>query len=131
MSFDYSEYKKFVESYEQAFSDFEQWLIDFLVVNGQWLKRVTIEGTPVKSGNLRRNWRITKAYRLSNGKLGFAIINEMNYASYVEYGHLTADRKKWVEGYFMCTVNMNKLERSLPKKFEKEFINFLKGYGTI
>ncbi len=132
MSFDYSEYKKFVDTYEQAFSDFEQWLIHFLQENGNWLKRKTIEDTPIKSGNLRRQWRITKVYRLqSTGNLGFAIVNEADYASFVENGHFTPNRKTWVDGYFMCTVNMEELERRLPNRFEKELIKFLKGYGII
>jgi hypothetical protein len=49
----------------------------------------------------------------------------MRYASYVEYGHRTADHKGWVEGRFMLTISVQELERMAPALLEKKLIKFL------
>lgn len=131
MSFDYKEFKKFYENMEKANADLENFLIDFLQEEGLWLQGETKDHTPVKTGNLRRRWRITKVYRLSSGNLGFVLINDADYASYVENGHTTRNREGWIEGYYMATISIQKLEARMPADFNKEFIIFLKRYGVL
>lgn len=131
MSFDYKEFKKFYENMEKANADLENFLIDFLQEEGLWLQGETKDHTRVKTGNLRRRWRITKVYRLSSGNLGFILVNDADYASYVEYGHTTRNRKSWVEGYYMATISMQKLEERMPAEFNKDFAFFLKRHGVL
>lgn len=129
--FDYRELEKYIKNFQKASDNFEQWLISFLQENANWLLKQTVESTPVDTGNLRRQWRITKVRKLSSGNIGFVLANYADYASYVELGHTTRNRKNWVEGYYMCTISMKKLEQYLPRRFEKEFIIYMKGYGLV
>lgn len=66
------------------------------------------------------------------------IINPVEYASYVEYGHrqtpgryVPAIGKKlksgWVEGRFMMTVSVQELQNAAPKIIEKKVQKFLEG----
>lgn len=127
----YNEFKKFVKSYESASRFFEIWLKGFLQENANWLLGRVIKDTPVDTGNLRREWKVTRVYKLSSGNIGFVIYNPADYASYVELGHTTRNREGWVEGYYMCTININELERRMPRRFEKEFMTFMKGHGLV
>ncbi|OUK28630.1 hypothetical protein BU183_11050 [Enterococcus faecium] len=46
--------------------------------------------TPVKSGNLRRGYRVVKARKLSSGRIVGAVINNEHYFKYVEEGQKVA-----------------------------------------
>lgn len=131
MSFDYGEFKKFYGGMVKARANFEDFLIDFLLEEALWLQGEAKDHTPVKTGNLRRRWRITKVYRLSSGNLGFILVNDADYASYVENGHTTRNRKGWVEGYYMATISIQKLQSRMPADFNKEFTLFMKRHGVL
>lgn len=131
MSFDYGEFKKFYGGMVKAYANFEDFLVDFLLEEALWLQGETKDHTPVKTGNLRRRWRITKVYKLSSGNFGFVLINDADYASYVEDGHTTRNRNDWVEGYYMATISIQKLQSRMPADFNKEFILFMKRYGVL
>lgn len=117
------------------------------------LSRV-IKATPVGQyddrvgGVLRRGWtakshreaELSAAFEGGSGLNKFAesitvkksgfnyeieIINPVEYASYVEYGHRTRNHKGWVEGRFMMTISANKLQEQSPKIIEKELKKFL------
>lgn len=49
------------------------------------------------------------------------IINPVEYASFVEYGHMTRDRKRWIEGQFMCTLAIDEVAKLIPQRFAAEF----------
>lgn len=55
------------------------------------------------------------------------IINQVSYASYVEYGHRTADHKGWVKGHFMMTVSIQEIQASAPHELEQKLKKFLSG----
>ena len=55
------------------------------------------------------------------------IINPVEYASYVEFGHRTRNHKGWVEGKFMLTISEDEIRRSAPKILEKKLETYLKG----
>lgn len=131
MSFDYREFKKFYEGMVKAYSDLEDFLIDFLLEEARWLEGETKDHTPVDTGNLRRRWRITKVYKLSSGNLGFVLINDADYASYVEDGHTNRNREGWVEGYYMATISIQKLQSRMPADFDMEFRLFLRKHGVL
>ena len=58
------------------------------------------------------------------------IINPVEYASYVEYGHRTRNHKGWVRGQFMMTISEQELERIAPKVLEDKIKKFLGGVFT-
>lgn len=90
-----------------------------------------------KGGTLRRGWGAktagdAKAYaeNLKITKAGntytIEIINPIEYASYVEFGHCTRSRSGWVEGQYMLTISEKKLEETAPRLLEKKLCNYLK-----
>lgn len=109
------------------------------------LLALVIPATPVgiypkssgkKGGTLRRGWGANgagkaKAYAQESTikKRGtvyeIEIINPIEYASYVEYGHRTVNGG-WVEGRYMLTISEEKLRTIAPKVLEKKLHNYLK-----
>ena len=93
-------------------------------------------GSGKVGGTLRRGWTGEKdmdpvAYALTlpveqvgTGYL-IKIINPIEYATYVEYGHRTRNGKGWVEGKFMLTRSEMELESDLPGIIEKKLQKFL------
>lgn len=101
-----------------------------------------------KGGTLRRGWTSKtheeavggsgkssvaagKAYADSlkinhfGNTLVIEIVNPVKYASYVEYGHRTANYKGWVQGRFMLTTSEQELENITPKVLESKIKKFL------
>lgn len=94
--------------------------------------------TGKKGGTLRRGWTggqnanaTAFVKSLTVNKVGtdyvIEIINPVEYASYVEYGHRTRNHKGWVEGKFMLTISEDEIRNSAPRILEKKLKNYLKG----
>lgn len=84
-----------------------------------------------KGGTLRRGWtngksQAANAYANSLKVNHFGdtfvieIINPVEYASYVEFGHRTRGGAGWVEGKFMLTISEQEIERDAPKILENK-----------
>ena len=84
-----------------------------------------------KGGTLRRGWTNGKsqaanayANSLKVNHFGDAfvieIINPVEYASYVEFGHRTRNHEGWVEGKFMLTISEQEIESDAPKILENK-----------
>lgn len=91
----------------------------------------------VVGGTLRRGWTGEKssgsasyANGLSVEKHGdtytIEIINPMEYASYVEFGHRTRGGKGWVKGKFMLTISEQEIQTAAPAILEKKIKEKLK-----
>lgn len=109
------------------------------------LLRMVIKRTPVgiypkgsgkKGGTLRRGWTGEKrasaaGYAESlkvqhfDGTYVIEITNPVEYASYVEFGHRTANHKGWVPGCFMMTISEQKIQNMAPKVLERKIKKFL------
>ncbi|MCY9658121.1 HK97 gp10 family phage protein [Paenibacillus chondroitinus] len=85
----------------------------------------TVARTPVLTGELRRGWSIGPIQHVGS-QIQIEIINPVEYAMYVEYGHRTKDHKGWVEGRFMLTTSIEELERELPAILERKLEQFIK-----
>ena len=120
------------------------------------LLALTIKATPVgvyregsgkTGGTLRRGWTSrtggeaasggntsAKAYAESlpvtraGNKITVDIVNPVEYASYVEYGHRTSNGAGWVPGRFMLTLATEELRRAAPAILEKKILAYLKRY---
>lgn len=55
------------------------------------------------------------------------VINPVEYAAYVEFGHRTANHKGWVQGRFMMTISASEVEAAAPRIIERKLLKFLKG----
>ena len=112
------------------------------------LLRMVVKRTPVgeypkssgkKGGTLRRGWTGSKSQASASGYADsltvhhfgdtyvIEIINSVEYASYVEYGHRTANHKGWVKGRFMMTISEQELEKIAPKVLENKIRKYLGG----
>lgn len=111
------------------------------------LLRMVIKSTPVgqypkgtgkKGGTLRRGWtgnqrQAAGSYvdnltvRHEGNNYIIEIVNPVEYASYVEYGHRTANGSGWVDGRFMMTISENDLKTIAPKVLENKLKKFLGG----
>ena len=109
------------------------------------LLRMVIKRTPVgvypagsgkKGGTLRRGWTGEKTVspqgyadsltvRHEGSNYVVEIINPVEYASYVEYGHRTANHRGWVPGAFMMTISEQELEGIAPKVLENRLKKYL------
>lgn len=92
-------------------------------------------------GTLRRGWTGNKtanatAYADSlnithSGRTTvIEIINPVDYASYVEFGHRTRGGKGWVKGKFMLTISSDEIQNAAPHiieaKLQKELGDLFK-----
>ena len=95
------------------------------------------KSTGKTGGTLRRGWTAgqnsnAKAYAesLSVHRVGtdfvIDIINPVEYASYVEYGHRTSNHKNWVEGEFMLTLSEKEIAGMAPKILERKQADYLR-----
>ncbi len=91
-----------------------------------------------KGGTLRRGWTGEKrasasAYvdsltvHHSGDTYVIEIVNPVEYASYVEYGHRTANHKGWVPGVFMMTISEQELQEIAPKVLERKVKKYMEG----
>lgn len=53
------------------------------------------------------------------------IVNPVEYASYVEYGHRTANHKGWVKGHFMMKISEQELQNMAPQILERKIRKYL------
>ena len=86
-----------------------------------------------KGGTLRRGWTggktqsaVAYADSLTIHHFGDAyvieIINPVEYASDVEFGHRTANHKGWVNGRFMLTISEQEIQQAAPAIIEKKLM---------
>ena len=84
------------------------------------LLRKVKKRTPVDTGELRRNWQVSKI-RLFDKFCVVEVYNATEYAEYVEFGHRQTPgryvpaigkrlKKAWVPGKFMLTLSTKELE---------------------
>ena len=55
-------------------------------------------------GTLRRGWTVGTVIK-SGKQYNIEVINSVEYASYVEFGHRTRNHKGWVPGQYMLTIS--------------------------
>lgn len=144
-SFDCKQMKK-LQSEMKKLQDPNKFVEDCTKELAARLLRLVIKRTPVgqykeagkNGGTLRRGWTANKktsakAYAESmeitkEGNLyKIEIVNPVEYASYVEYGHRTANHKGWVKGQFMMTISEQELQQMAPVILERKIKTYLGG----
>lgn len=147
---DYKEFEKLIKQYEKVRDDFDTFLREFLLEMAMITLARTKQLTPVDTGNLRERWEISDVY-LDGNDLCVAIINPVEYASFVEDGHRQHKRflpgewvgdkfnyipnsdsgimlqEKFIPGFHMARISINKIQNEIPKRFYKKFKVYLQG----
>ena len=139
---DFGDLKKFRDNLEQNLgrSQVDDFIKSCAKELAARLLAKVIKRTPVgqypnstgkKGGTLRRGWTGGKgqsgAAYANNLKVNcygdtfvIEIINPVEYASYVEFGHRTRNGKGWVAGKFMLTISEQEVQRDAPKVLENK-----------
>lgn len=87
-------------------------------------------GSGKVGGTLRRGWTAGKSQGATSyaqslqvhhygGYYVIEITNPVEYASYVEFGHRTANHSGWVEGKFMLTISEQEVQAAAPAILER------------
>lgn len=101
-------------------------------------KQIVLHKSIKKGGTLRRGWtggktQGGKAYADSLTIHHFGdtyvieIVNPIEYASYVEFGHRKIGGKGWVQGKFMLTISEQEIKNNAPKILENKIKKYLGG----
>lgn len=86
------------------------------------LLRKVILRTPVDTGTLKGSWREENNQffvDIKGNKYEITIANSMSYASYVEFGHRSANHMFWVDGVYMLTIAEQEIQDIAPRLIEK------------
>jgi hypothetical protein len=136
--FDFAAIEKVAKAFQAALDEriLERFIREFLLEMAYRADRKIKKRTPVKSGELRRNWQVGRVERQGDAYV-VEIFNNTDYASFVEHGHRTGEGlTEWVEGRFMMTISMKEMEVELPRYLRKrqmellsEIMNGRKGGG--
>ena len=84
------------------------------------------KSTGKQGGTLERGWTIGEIKKEGDNYV-IEIVNPVEYASYVEYGHRTANHKGWVPGQFFMTIAQQEIETITPKVLEAKMKKYLNG----
>lgn len=146
-SVDISELVKFRDNIENITDEMiDEFCIEVAKEFAARFLRLVIKATPVgqypsgsgkTGGTLRRGWTANADEKVNRfvdslsvsyvaGNYVIEIVNDVDYASYVEYGHRTTNGKGWVQGRFMMTKSEVIAARRFPKVAEKKMLEFLK-----
>jgi len=128
MSFDYKEFVELRNKFIKMDKEFDSFLRNFLLEMGLRALADTKRNTPVDTGLLRNSWLLGDITRKGD-TLEIELYNPIEYASFMEYGHMTRNRDGWVEGQFMCTIAINRIESQIPARFETAFNIWIRSLG--
>ncbi len=102
---------------------------------GGTLRRGWISGTQEEAGGGKGSPQVKEILEYvdrlqishSGGVFKVELINPVEYAAYVEYGHRTPGGKGWVRGQFMMTISEQELQTMAPQLLERKIKKFLGG----
>lgn len=90
---------------------------------GKVIRRTPV--APVNGGTLRRGWTIGQVKK-SGSTYEIEVINGVDYAQYVEFGHRTSNHQGWVSGRFMMTISADEVEQQAPAILERKLCTMLR-----
>ena len=140
---DLREFKQWQLDLESSWLTFEdEFLTKFLLERAREVIERVKPRTPVKTGNLRRSWRIGDKIFYYERNIGVEIINDAYheleaeygkgnseyYASLIEYGYKQKDGTHY-EGRFMLTITLDEVRNSMPSLFLADFEKWVKAHN--
>lgn len=123
--FDFSDITKLQKNLQRMQKDFPMFMEECIRELAGRLLAKAIARTPVLTGDLRRGWQIGDVVKLPGGGVHVEITNNVEYALYVEFGHVTRLRTGWVNGNFMLTLSEQELERELPGIMDRKLKKYI------
>lgn len=151
MGFNFGEMEDFIEKMEELEEDNIKFLKSFMLEVGGRVLASTKRMTPVDTGTLRNKWELSDVM-ISGDDVYILLLNNENYASHVEEGHMQYARwvpgvwkgkkhkkfqylagsktgmmltTKWIPGFHMARLSITKEELSMKKRFETAFKRYM------
>lgn len=100
---------------------------DFLNTLANEIIKKAMARTPVDTGRLRRSYKV-KSVTEVGGELQISVFNDArdngvgeSYASYIEYGHFTRNRTRWIEGVGMLTMATDEVRAEMQRVWDIKF----------
>lgn len=125
-SVDYKELSAYVSSITLMKKDFNKFLRKFLLEMAKRILARVKPRTPVGTGELKRSWELGEVH--GEGKnISVEILNGMEYATEIEYGHrivVGGSEVGWYEGRFMLKISINEIREQIPLRYQREFKKF-------
>lgn len=125
-SFDISQLKGYNQAMIFFQKDFNQFLKNLLIEMAERVIAKTKPRTPVDTGALRDAWQLGDIH--GEGKnISVEILNGMDYATDIEYGHrivVHGSEVGWYEGRFMLKISIDEIRRQIPLRYQAEFKKF-------
>ena len=82
-------------------------------------------GTGKSSAAAGKAYAQTLEIQHKGNMLVIEIVNPVEYASYVEFGHRTVNHRGWVPGQFMLTISEREIQQIAPKVLKTKIKKFL------
>lgn len=132
---DFSQFEKLIKDMKATEKDFSNFLHDFLLRMANEVLRETKPKTPVDTGALKNAWAL--GHVTGSGRdIEVEIINPMEYATDIEYGHRLvkgkgADKVEvgWFNGVFMLKTSIDNVISKMPAAYDIAFRQFCKSHG--
>jgi hypothetical protein len=129
----YTKFLDYSKRFEKTKDKAKPFAKEFLKEQGQTLRALTVSNTPVDKGILKARWRLGRVIETGRG-LALRFSNNMEYASFVEYGHRTRKLKdgsrRWVNGRFMLTIAQKRVMSRMQSEFTRAIFKFFRENGV-
>lgn len=132
---DFSQFEKLIKDMKATEKDFNKFLYDFLLRMANEVLRETKPKTPVDTGALKNAWTLGSITG-SGRDIAVEIINPMEYATDIEYGHRLvkgkgADKVEvgWFNGVFMLKTSIDNVISKMPAAYDIAFKQFCQSHG--
>lgn len=135
LEIDVTAFEKYQEVLERAGNEFKNFERNYITALANEILKKAIPLTPVDTGRLRRSYKVSKIEEKGED-LEITVYNDArdngaseSYASYVELGHYTRNRIRWVEGRFMLTISTDEVRNEMERIFDMMFTKWAKEMG--
>ena len=130
-SINYKELSAYVSSITLMKNDFNKFLREFLLEMADKIIARVKPRTPVHIGKLKRSWKLGKVQG-EGRNISVEILNGMEYATDIEYGHrivVHGSEVGWYEGRFMLKISIDEVRKQIPIRYQNEFKKFCMEHG--
>lgn len=128
---DMKELLEYSKKLAKSSDNFEDFLKDFLIEMANRIIAKTKPRTPVDTGALRNSWELGH-FVFNKKDIGVEILNPMEYATEIEYGHRIVRNGVevgWYEGKFMLKTSIDEVKRQMPLRYKIKFENWCERNG--
>ena len=132
--FDFTEVKEFQQKLQPLTEGaIDELCQEILVQLGTQFRSGVMKRTPVKTGILRKGWRLSPVVKKGEDGYEIHIYNDVLYASFVEKGHWhvhawgTPIKPIWVVGRFFMEKEYLEMKDEVPKYVRQQVEKILKG----